>query len=147
MAIEIRLAGHEFEFVVRVRSYEFATADGYDDANWLLGEAGLTAGRSGRFEARQPVTVRTVELLQFRDELRQLLEARTGKATLDHLEEQIGCTVDFADDGPHVTVFVKEHFGPELRFTADDVTEAGLTALLSDLDAALEQFPVRLAEP
>lgn len=46
----------------------------------------LSAGSTGLFSGRQPVSIGTGEIARFRDELVVLLDTLTGEATLEHLE-------------------------------------------------------------
>jgi hypothetical protein len=59
----------------------------------VIGEVELTAGSTGRFTARHSASIRTDELARFRVALDPLLEALSGEATLEHLEEQFGAKV------------------------------------------------------
>lgn len=72
MATEVSIRGDAFRLVLRVTGYEFGDKTSGSDANWLAGEVDVTAGSGGEFRATQRVALRTVELEQFRDQLRVL---------------------------------------------------------------------------
>jgi hypothetical protein len=80
-----------------------------------MGEAELTADLGGSYRAKQSLTPRTEEIKAFRDELVRLLEALDGEATLDHMEEQVGCSVTLRRGKGEFSGFVRQSYGPELR--------------------------------
>jgi hypothetical protein len=143
MAVEIVIAGDECKLTLKVVRYEFGEAQDYHDANWLVTDAELVAGSTGHFEARCEVTIRTTELLDFRDGVRRAIESHSGSPRLDHMEEQVGCTIAVAGTKAELSAFIKEHVGAELSASPCKMDERQLKRTLGDLDAAVEAFPVR----
>jgi hypothetical protein len=91
MATSATISADGCALVVRVDGYERPQLESGPDANWLQGEVELTASTGGRFSARQPVSLRTDQLVRFRDQLASVVESLDGEAVLDHMEEQVGC--------------------------------------------------------
>jgi hypothetical protein len=77
--MEATVAGHGCRLVLRVSDYELPDEVSGSDANWLRGEVELRAGRTGVFHARHSAALRTEELAQFRDDLHEVVSARTGR--------------------------------------------------------------------
>lgn len=128
---------------LRVSAYEFPEKVSGTDANWLTGEVELTAGSSGAFSARHSVFLLTDELASFRNKLRELVESMNGSATLNHLESQLGATVELRDGRGNLTAVVREHVGSELRVHQCETDQSYLAQTLRELDALLNEFPVR----
>jgi hypothetical protein len=97
MAMEATVVGHGCRLVLRVSAYEWPDEVSGSDANWLRGEVELQAGRTAVFHACHGAALRTEDLAQFRDELREVVASLNGTATLHHLESQVGCTVELAN--------------------------------------------------
>jgi hypothetical protein len=143
MAVEIVIAGDECKLTLKVVRYEFSEAKDYHDANWLVTAAELVAGRLAHFEARCKVTIQAVELLDFRDGVRRAIESRSGSTKLDHMEEEVGCTIAIEGSTGELSAFLQEHVGAELSSSECRMDERQLKRTLRDLDAAVEAFPVR----
>jgi ribosome-associated protein YbcJ (S4-like RNA binding protein) len=141
MSVEAAISGEGFRLVLRVHGYERPTLDSGSDANWLMAEAELTA--SGSYQARDAVSLRTEELLAFRDQLAQLVENLNGEAELSHLEGQVGCTVRLQAGRGEATAFLRQHVGAELRISGMKTDQSYLQHALHDFDALARDFPVR----
>lgn len=146
MTLDVTIAGDNCRLVLSVYGYEFGDESkvDYDDANWLLGHVELAAGRTGRFSARHEVSFRTTELARFRDDLRGITERLAGEATLDHMEDQVGCVVRIESGKGDMTVFVREHIGAALRVDEIQTDQSYIAQSLRELDTVLEAFPVRM---
>jgi hypothetical protein len=142
MAREVCLLGDGFRLVLRVDGYERAELSG-SDANWLAGEVVLTLGQARGFRANVRVSLQTVDLEQFRDELGVLDRESTGEATFEHLRSQVGVTVRLTAGKGTLSGFVREHEGPELRFQDVATDQSFVRKALRDLDAVVSAFPVR----
>src|SRR5207244_2718001 len=110
------IAAEGCALVVRVNDYERPQLESGADANWLQGEVELTA--LTRFNARQAVSLRTDELVDFRDQLASVVESLDGEAALYHMEEQVGCTVHLKRGVGEFDAFVRDHIRAELRVTS-----------------------------
>jgi hypothetical protein len=143
VAVELSLAGEGCRLVVRVERYAYPDVTSGTDANWLAAEVELTAGRTGTFRAAHRVALRTDELAQFRDQLRLLDRDASGEAYFEHLEEQVGVTVRLSAGSGTMSVAVREHVGPELRFADVAVDPSLVRRALGELDAAVAAFPAR----
>lgn len=136
---EIVIAADECALTLNVLGYEFADAEDFHDANWLVIDAELAAKSSKRCR----ITVLTTELLGFRDRLRRTAESGSGFPTLDHLEEQVGCTITFDREEVEMSAFLREHGGPELSVSGRRMDRVQLDRALRALDDVIEAFPVR----
>jgi len=143
VAMEATVAGHGCRLVLRVSAYEWPDEVSGSDANWLRGEVELQAGRAGVFHARHRAALRTEELAQFRDQLQEVVASLNGTATLQHLESQVGCTVELADGRGNLSAFIKEHVGSELHVHECETDQSYLAQAVRELDAIVEMFPVR----
>ena len=113
----------------------------YWDDNWVEVDIEIAAGA---FRGAFPATVRTDEVLRFRDQLRPLYEKLTGRAVFDPMEPWLRIEVE-GDGKGHFHASCKADdqpgIGNKLAFTVDfDQTE--LPAILKGLDAICEAFPV-----
>ena len=140
----ITIAGEGCRLELRVEGYQFPAATDPDDANWLVARVDLIAGVSGRFSARYDGYLRTDDLARFRDQLRPAVESLSGRATLDDLESQVGVDVRLSGGKGTFSVFVRDHVGARLEYNDAVTDQSYLAGTLSDLDALLRQFPVRM---
>ena len=129
--------------VLRVFAYERPAEESGADANWLSAEVELRAATTGRLEARHTVSLRTEELTDFRDLLGLLLETLTGEAVLQHMEDQVGCTVRLKDGVGELEAFVREPIGAELRVSEVRTDQSYLRQSLRELDSIVGAFPVK----
>ena len=144
VSLEVTIGGEGCRLVLHTHGYEFADEPpDHDDANWLLGRVELYAGQTGQFTARQDVSLRTTELSRFRDELRGILGALSGVATLEHLEDQLGCEVHIENGKGQLKAFVREHIGADLRVSEVPTDQSYLASTVEQLDSVLVAFPVR----
>jgi hypothetical protein len=142
MTIEATVAGDGCKLVLRVSGYERPQLDSGADANWLQGEVELvTAG--GAFRARQGVSLRTEELAAFRDQLAGLVETLNGEAVLEHMEEELGCTIKLKSGVGELEAFVREHVGGDMRVTEVRVDQSYLQRSLGEMNALVTSFPVK----
>jgi len=142
MAIEANLHGEGCRLTLRGERYEPSGLSTGDDGNWVSGEVELKVGLLGSFRARLRVSLRTFELVSFRDSLRDLDLEQTGEAELTHVEEQFGANVRLWADQGSISGFVREHVGAELRY--DVATDAASIAkALTEFDALVRAFPIR----
>jgi len=140
---EVSLCGEGCRLVLRIDRYAYPAATSGSDANWLAGEVELRAGGTGAFRATHRVALRTDELAGFRDQLRLLEREATGEAYFEHLEEQVGITVRLSAGKRTLSVVVREHDGPELRFPDADVSESAIGEALAELEQVVAAYPVR----
>lgn len=143
VAMEATVAGHGCRLVLRISAYELPDEVSGSDANWLTGEVELQAGLTGVFRARHSAALRTDELAQFRDQLKEVVASLNGTATMHHLESQVGCTIELASGRGNLSAFVREHVGSELHVRQCETDQSYLTQTLRELDAIVETFPVR----
>ena len=143
MPAEVSLRGGGCCLVLRVDRYAYPSVTTGSDANWLAGEVELTAGQTGAYHAKHRVALHTGELTELRDRLRQLDQASTGEAHFEHLEEQVGITVRLSAGSGTLSVVVREHPGPELRFQDAEIGEAAIAEALAELEAVIAAFPAR----
>jgi hypothetical protein len=154
MPVSVIVGGEGCRLTLRVSGYEFPEKQTGSDANWLQGEAELTAGNTGTFDVHVPVWLYTDDLRRFRDAVRDLLASLTGEAVLDHIESQVGCRIALKDGAGELSAFVREHLlgadaTPRTASRVETCVEkvrtdqTYLVAALKDLDTALRAFPVR----
>lgn len=137
------MRGERCRLVLRVDRYAYPAVASGSDANWLAGEVELTAGETGSYHAKHRIALRTGELAQFRDDLRRLTGDATGEAYFEHIEEQVGITLRLDAGTGMLSVVVREHLGPELRFQDDGIGEPAIRSALAELEALVAAFPVR----
>jgi hypothetical protein len=143
MASQVALCGEGCRLVLRVDRYAYPAVTSGSDANWLAGEVELTAGATGDYRAAHRVALRTDELAEFRDRLRQLERAASGEAHFEHVEEQVGITVRLSAGKRTLSVVVRELVGPELRFQDASIGVAAISEALAELEAVVAAYPVR----
>jgi hypothetical protein len=143
MPMSATIAADGCALVVRVNGYERPQLESGADANWLQAEVELTASTGGRFSARQRVSLRTDQLVRFRDQLASVVESLDGEAALDHMEEQVGCRVRLERGVGEFDACVRDHAGAELRVTSIRTDQSYLQRSLQELDALVATFPVK----
>jgi hypothetical protein len=143
MAAEVSLRADGCRLVLRIDRYAYPAVTSGSDANWLAGEVELTAGATGAYRAAHRIALRTDELAEFRDQLRQLQRAATGEAHFEHLEEQVGINVRLSAGNRTLSVVVRELVGPELRFQDAGIGETAIGDALAELEAVVAAYPVR----
>jgi hypothetical protein len=142
MTSEATVAGDGCKLILRVSGYERPQLDSGADAIWLQGEVELvTAG--GAFRARQDVSLRTEELVAFRDQLAGLVETLNGEAVLEHMEEKLGCTIKLKSGVGELEAFVREHVGADMRVTEVRIDQSYLQRSLREMNALVTSFPVK----
>jgi hypothetical protein len=143
---EIAVAGDGVRLLLRVAGYERPSLESGADANWLVGEAEMTADAGGSFAARHGIALRTEELAAFRDAMRRLVEELDGEATLSHMEEEVGCTIRLHRGTGELDAFVREQgrvLGIELRVEGARTDQSYLQETVRQLDALVAAFPIR----
>jgi hypothetical protein len=140
---EAAIAGDGFRLVLRVSGYERPALHSADDANWLVGEAELTASSRGSFSGSLAVSLRTEELAAFRDQLARAVERLDGEATLTHMESQVGCTIRLKRGVGTFDGFVREQVGAELAVSGLRTDQSYLQESVRQLDALVGAFPVK----
>jgi hypothetical protein len=140
---DVTIAGHGCRLTLRISHYEFPELSDADDGSWLVGEAELKSGITGRFHARHELSLRTDDLDRFRNELSQLLSSLSGSATLPHLEARVGCSVELIDGRGKLSAFLGEHAGSELSISNAETDQSYLAQTLSELNSVLTAFPIR----
>jgi hypothetical protein len=143
MPAELSLRAEGCRLVLRIDRYAYPAVTSGSDANWLAGEVELTAGQTGDYRAAHRVALRTDELADFRDQLRQLERSSTGEAHFEHLEEQVGITLRLSARKRTLSIVVRENVGPELRFQDAEIDEAAIREALAGLEAVVAAFPAR----
>jgi hypothetical protein len=143
MAAELSLRAEGCRLVLRIDRYAYPAVESGSDANWLAGEVELSGGRTGAAHAKHRVALRTDELAEFRDQLRLVERASTGEAYFEHLEEQVGITLRLSAGNGTLSVVVREHLGPEVRFQDAAIGEAAIREALAELEAVVAAYPVR----
>jgi hypothetical protein len=141
---EFAVAGDGVRLVLQVAGYERPTLESGADANWLMGEAEITAEVGGSFRARRGVALRTEELAAFRDALRRLVEELDSEATLTHMEDEVGCTIRLHRGTGELDAFVREHVpGVELRVERVRTDQSYLQETARQLEALVAEYPIR----
>ena len=141
---EVAVAGDGARLLLRVAGYERPSLDSGADANWLMGETELTGEAAGSFRARRGVSLRTEELVAFRDALRRLVEELDGEATLSHMEDEVGCTIQLHRGTGELDAFVREHVpGLELRVARVRTDQSYLGGTLRQLEALVAAYPIK----
>jgi hypothetical protein len=132
--------------VLRVVGYERPSLESGADANWLTGDAEITAEAASSFRARRIVALRTEELVAFRDALRRLVEELDGEATLTHMEDEVGCTIRLHRGTGELDAFVREQEhvrGVELRVERARTDQSYLQETARQLEALVAAFPIK----
>jgi hypothetical protein len=141
---EVSVAGDGFRLLLRVAGYERPSLESGADANWLVGEAEMTTDVAGSFRARRGVSLRTEELAAFRNALRRLIEELDGEATLEHMEDEVGCTIRLHRGTGELNAFVREHVpGVELRVERVQTDQSYLQETAKQLDAVVAAYPIK----
>jgi hypothetical protein len=143
VALEVSLRAERCRLVLRIDRYAYPAVTSGSDADWLAGQVELIAGETGSYRAKHRVALRTGELAQFRDELRRLDRDSIGEAHFEHLEEQVGITLRLSVGQGTLSVVVREHVGPELRFHEAAIDAASIRDALAELEAVVAAFPAR----
>ena len=89
------------------------------------------------------MSIRTDEIVRFRDELTTLLETLNGEATLEHLENEFGAKVTLRAGAGELEAFVAENLGAQLRVEHVRTDQSYLAGALRELNAAVAAFSVR----
>jgi hypothetical protein len=141
---EVAVAGDGVRLLLRVAGYERPALESGADANWLTGDAEMTAEAVGSFRARRGVALRTEELVAFRNALRRLVEELDGDATLSHIEDEVGCTIRLHRGTGELDAFVREHVpGVELRVERARTDQSYLQEAARQLEMLVAAFPIR----
>ena len=143
MGIEINVAGEGFQLTVELVGWESPELMSGSDANWITGNVELKAGATGRYTARQAVSIRTDELLAFRDHLAGVLESLNGTAKLEHLEAKFGLKVTLESGAGELEAFVSEKLGPRLAVDGVPTDQSYLARTLRDVNEAVREFSPR----
>src|SRR5581483_3485880 len=130
--------------VLRVMAYERPTLGTGADANWVTGEAEMTISGGDVFRAHRGVAFRAEQLARFRDDLRRLLADLEGEAILDHMEDEVGCTIRLRKGTGELDAFIRQHVPfVELRVHGVPTDQSYLQETLRQLDALVAEFPVK----
>jgi hypothetical protein len=141
---EVAVKGEGLRLSLRVAGYERPALGSGADANWLVGEAEITANAGGEFRARRSVALRTEELAAFRDAVRRLVQELDGEATLTHIEDEVGCTIRLHRGTGELDAFVREHVpGIELRVERARTDQSYLQTTAEQLDALVAAYPIK----
>jgi hypothetical protein len=133
--------------VLRIDDGEQAEGS-FDDANWLVGEAELRDARGGgAFHATQRISLRTMELAAFHEQLNQVLQALNGEARLTTVEDSVGCTVRLRNGKGEFSAVIRQHPGAELRVNQVPTDQSYLQETLGALQQLVSDHPVRRALP
>jgi hypothetical protein len=143
VSVDVSIAGEGCRLTLRLLGWEHPELVTGSDANWIRGEVELVATSTGRFTARQPVSVVTEDLERFRSEVRALLAGLDGEASFENLEAQFGLKVALKAGTGELEVFVTEHAGAQLRVVHVATDQSYLAQTLRELETAVAQFGVR----
>jgi hypothetical protein len=142
--VEVEVVGDGFRLMLRVAGYERPSLESGADANWLNGEAEMTAEGGASFSARRGVAFRTEELVSFSAALRCLVEELNGEATLTHMEDEVGCTIRLSQGTGELEAFIREHVGGvELRVERVRTDQSYLRKTAGELDALVAAYPIK----
>lgn len=128
---------------IRIERYEYPRIQQGPDANWLLGDVRLTAGTSSLFRASVPVTIMAEEIARLRDSLLDLLEGRSTRASVCHIEGNFRATIRDRDGLLLFSCLVRDDFAPEITVPEIQISRAQLRAAFDEFDGLLQTFPVR----
>jgi hypothetical protein len=138
------VVGEGVRLLLRVAGYERPSLESGADANWLMADAEMTAETAGSFRAGRGVSLRTEELVSFRDALRRLVEELDGVATLAHMEDEVGCTIRLQRGTGELDAFVRNHVpGVELRVQRARTDQSYLQDTLRQLEGLVAAFPIK----
>lgn len=141
---EVLVAGDGFRLLLRLAGYERPSLESGADANWLTGTVEMTAESGGSFRASRGVAFRTEELAAFRDALSRLIEQLDGEATLNHMEDEVGCTIRLRRGTGELEAFVREHVPTnELRVANVRTDQSYLHQTAEQLDSLVAAFPIK----
>jgi hypothetical protein len=126
---------------IHVHGYEYPQFTTGRDANWLLCDIRLDLEHHGTFHAQHRLTILTVELGAFAQQLHALHQQLTGQATLEHSEEQIGVTITLDHDKGTIEGFLAEIPTSRLSFHDIPIDQSFLPDLLEQLHAILGAYP------
>ena len=141
---EVLVAGDGFRLLLQVAGYERPSLESGADANWLVGTVEMTVDAGGSFRASRGVALRTEELAAFRDALLRLVEDLDGEAVLNHMEDEVGCTIRLRRGTGEVEAFVREHVpGTELRVAQVRTDQSYLQQTAKQLDSLVAAYPIK----
>jgi hypothetical protein len=141
---EVLVAGDGFRLLLQVAGYERPSLESGADANWLVGTVEMTADAGGSFRATRGVALRTEELAAFRDALLRLVQELDGEAVLNHMEDEVGCTIRLSRGTGEVEAFVREHVpGTELRVAHVRTDQSYLQQTARQLESLVAAFPIK----
>lgn len=104
----------------------------------------MTLEEGESFSARRAVSLRTDELVSFRDEVKRLVDELDGQAQFSHLEGEVGCTIRLRRGRGELEAFILKHVpGVELRIERVPTDQSYLQETANQLDALVAAFPVR----
>jgi hypothetical protein len=141
---EVQVTGDGFRLVLQVAGYERPSLESGADANWLIGTVEMTAESGGSFHASRGVSLRTEELAAFRDALNRLVERLDGEAALNHMENEVGCTIRLHRGTGELEAFIREHVpSNELRVSHVRTDQSYLQQTAKQLDSLVAAFPIK----
>ena len=145
--MEAAIVGEHFRLSVVVDRYQFPHLHDYDDANWVVARVAAELRGASPFGGSMSVTLRTEELADFTHELRTVVDAGSGTATLDHMEEEVHVKIELANrkgdiDG-HIGGYLSQHALAELRFEGIATDQTLLRPAVAEFEAIASAFPVR----
>ena len=145
--MEAVLVGKDFRLSVVVDRYEFPDLHDYDDGNWVVARAAAELRGADPFDGSKSVTLRTEELADFAHELRTMVDARSGTATLDHMEEEVHVKIELIKGKGFIEGciggYVDQHSFAELRFGEIPTDQTLLRPAVPEFEAIAGAFPVR----
>jgi hypothetical protein len=145
--VEAAIVGEHFRLSVVVDRYEFPNLHDYDDANWVVARVAAELRGASPFEGSMSVTLRTEELADFAHELRTMVDAGSGTATLDHMEEEVHVKIELTKRKGYIEGYIggylNQHASVELRFEGITTDQTLLRPAVAEFDAIADAFPVR----
>jgi hypothetical protein len=145
--LEAALVGKNFCLAVVVDRYEFPDHDGYDDANWVVGRVAVELRGNDPFGGSMPITLRTEELADFAHQLRTLVDARSGTAVYEHMEEEVHVKIELNKGKGYMEGYIggylRQQAFAELRFDEIATDRTLLCPAVSEFEAIAAAFPVR----
>ena len=129
---------------LEVRGRQFPQSDDFWDGNWL--DTPLTI-HVGSFDAQVSSTLRTNELLKFKEELEAVYRDNAGTAVLSTMEGWL--LIEVVADGlghlqvtGHLRDEVGGGYGNDLNFELRGLDQTWLPPVLASLEEVLATYPV-----
>ncbi len=105
----VRFSGENGRLLVSVRGYANSSADyGLD---WVSAFAELDVAYHGRFHGERELTLGLHELDRFEHDLAKLLDSLSGRAALEHPEQDLGLTITLDHGTGTIHALIQDPYG------------------------------------